>query len=255
MSDNRRLRIPNLVFRLAGIVLLILVWALLSHESSQLIITGPLDTAKALVSLLGDQDFVTRHLASTLERLLISLCIGVSVGCLLGVAAGLRPEIRLILDPLRWMLMSIPGVVVVVVFMLWFGMGTTMVVGITSTLIAPLVYVNIVDGLLSVDRDLVEMSRVYGFPLSMRLAKIYAPVLTGPFLSGVIIATSNGVRVVVLAELLGASQGIGYSLALARTNLETENLYALALLSMLIVCAIELVLLRPARKRIQRSAP
>jgi NitT/TauT family transport system permease protein len=89
----------------------------------------------------------------------------------------------------------------------------------------------------------------------MRLTKIYAPVLTGPFLSGVIIATSNGVRVVVLAELLGAGQGIGYSLALARTNLETENLYALALLSMLIVCAVELVFLRPARKRIKRRDP
>ena len=235
-----------------GIGLLAVGWELLSRHFSGLVVAGPGDTLAALFRLLGDRGFLVRHLMPTLERLGLALCFGVGSGAALGVLAGLVEPLRLVLAPARWILTSVPGVIIVVVFMLWFGMGTTMVVCITSTMVAPVIYVNAADAMMRVDRNLLEMASVYRFPLRMRLVRIYAMALAGPLLSGAVIATGNAIRLVVLAEMLGANQGLGHALAISRANLSTDELYALTLLAMLVIGGVELLLLRPVRKAVQR---
>lgn len=251
MRRNRLDKLPPLALHLLGLMLLGLGWELLARHSSGLVIAGPGETLAALARLLRDQEFLARHLAPTLQRIGLALCFGVGGGTALGLLAGFVEPLRLVLAPARWILTSIPGVIIVVVFMLWFGMGTTMVVTITATMIAPIIYVNVADGMLGVDRNLLEMARVYRMPLPMRLARIHAMALAGPLLSGVVIATGNTIRLVVLAEMLGANEGLGHALAIARTNLQTDELYALTLLAMLVIGGVEVLLLRPARKAIQ----
>ncbi|NDV18469.1 ABC transporter permease subunit [Pseudodesulfovibrio sp. JC047] len=245
-------KLPPLFFNIGGLLLLILGWEGLAHVQSGLVVAGPADTLAALFRLFTDQAFLTRHLYPTLKRIAMALGFGVCSGLILGILAGLVEPIRQMLAPVRWILTSIPGVIIVVVFMLWFGMGTTMVVCITATMVAPIVYVNTADGMAQVDRALLEMATVYHLPLRVRLARIYAVTLAGPLLSSVVIATGNGIRIVVLAEMLGANQGLGHALAIARANLQTDELYALTLLAMLVIGGVEVVLLRPARKAVQR---
>lgn len=244
--------LPPLVFHVLGLTLLFLGWVLLSHHHSGLVVAGPVESLGALARLLGDERFLAGHAWPTVQRIGLALCLGIGTGVLLGVLAGFFEPVRFMLAPARWILMSIPGVIVVVVFMLWFGMGTTMVVGITATMIVPVVYVNVAEGMMGVDRNLLEMAAVYRLPLGMRLVRIYGMAIAGPLLSGAVIATGNGIRLVVLAEMLGANEGLGHALAIARTNLQTDELYALTLLSMLVIGVVEVLLLRPARKAVQR---
>ena len=60
----------------------------------------------------------------------------------------------------------------------------------------------------------------------------------------------SGVRIVVLAEVLGSHEGIGYQLANASSNFETPELYAWVSVSLLIVAILELLLLRPIQHRL-----
>lgn len=252
MINSRTAKLPPLAFHVLGLILLVLGWELLSRHFSGLVVAAPKDTLAALFGLFANKMFLVRHLEPTMERIGLALCFGVGCGATLGILAGFVEPVRLMLSPARWILTSIPGVIVVVVFMLWFGMGTTMVVCITATMIAPIVYVNTADGMMSVDRNLLEMAKVYRLPLGMRLVRIYAMALAGPLLSGAVIATGNGIRLVVLAEMLGANEGIGHALAISRSNLQTDQLYALTLLAMLVIGSVEVLLLRPARKAVQR---
>ncbi len=245
-------RLPAPLFQGVGFLLLILGWEMLSRHYSGLVVAGPRETLAALFRLFEDNTFPTLHLLPTLQRIGLALCFGIGCGAALGILAGFVEPVRLMLAPARWILTSIPGVIVVVVFMLWFGMGTTMVVSITATMVAPIVYVNVAEGMMSVDRNLLEMARVYRLPLHMRLTRIYVMALAGPLLSGAVIATGNGIRLVVLAEMLGANEGIGHALAIARTNLQTDELYALTLLAMLVIGSVEVLFLRPIRRAVQR---
>ncbi|SCY68663.1 ABC transporter permease [Desulfoluna spongiiphila] len=239
----------RLVLRLSGILLLILAWDLVARHYSGLVVASPLDTLAAAAKLLSDPSFIVRHFAVSLKRVALALVFGLLVGGSLGLLAGFFDPFRLMIEPLRWMLMTIPGVVIVVVFMLWFGMGNLMVISITACTIAPVVYVNVSQAMSSVDRSLLEMAEIYRFPLAMKLRRIYAMTVAGPFFSAAVIAVGNGIRVVVLAEVLGANNGIGHCLAISRTNLDTPELYALALISMSIVGGIEFFLLKPLKEK------
>ena len=252
--DLQKLRrsLSKPVFSIIGILLLISSWKFASYTMSGLVVASPEATLYALYNILSREDFLSSHFLVSVQRLFLGISLGTTGGFVLGVLAGLNTPLRQMLEPFRWVLMSVPAVVVIVVAMLWFGMGSAMVVFITSLLLSPVIYVSTVEGMHSVDRDLVEMSEIYRFSLIMKFRHIYLMYLVPPLASGMAIVVGNGVRIVILAEVLGANQGLGYMLSSARTNLEIAELYALVLLSLLIVGITDLCLLKPILKRITR---
>ncbi len=155
-------------------------------------------------------------------------------------------------DQLRAMLTSVPGVVTVMLGMLWLGLGSAMVVAIVALMVAPTIHVAVIEGLATVDATLSEMARAYRFTPAMRLWHVYAPAMAAPLFSGGVAALGMAMRVAVLAEALGANEGVGHALSVARTNLDTPQLYALALLSMLLVGLAEMALSGLARRTIGR---
>ena len=239
--------------KVAGILLFFGLWHWASEAFSGLVVAPPLDTFAAGYRMVTNPEFLTRHFGISLVRMGMALGIGVATGGTLGVFAGLFPAVRALLEPLRWMLMTVPGVVIVVVFMLWFGMGTPMVVAISASMGAPVIFVHVADAMALVDRQLLEMARVYGFGFRARLVRIYAMAVAGPFFSALVVVAGNTIRVVVLAEVLGAGQGIGYCLSVARSRLDTPDLYALALISMAVVGGLEFFLLRPLERKLVRK--
>jgi len=245
-------RLQGPTWSLLGLTLLVAVWELAARRSGGLAVASPGDTLAALWSLLSDPAFLEQHLLASLLRVALGLGLGMALGLGLGALAGALPPLRRVLAPPRWMLMSVPGVVVVMLAMLWFGMGGIMVVALVTGMIAPVVYISVVEGLDTVDRRHLEMAQVYRLPLATRLYRIYVMAMAGPLLSGGLVALGSAIRLVVLAEALGAGQGLGYSLALARTNLDTPKLYALALLCIGVVAGVELAVLRPVRHRALR---
>jgi NitT/TauT family transport system permease protein len=136
--------------------------------------------------------------------------------------------------------------------MLWFGLGSAMVVAIVALMVAPAIHVAVIEGLSAVDAALAEMARAYRVPPGMRLWHIYAPAMAAPLFSGGVVALGMAMRVAVMAETLGSNEGVGHALAVARTNLDTPQLYALALLTMLLVGLAEMTLLGLARRAVGR---
>lgn len=249
----RYMRYKGVLFRALGFLLLLAFWSYAAERTSGLVIASVGDTLQALAGLFCDRSFFFSHFGISLGRVVAALLLAVSAGATLGILAGLIPEIRYMLEPLRWMLMTVPGVVVVMVFMLWFGMGGRMVVAIAATMAAPVIYIHVVDAMQLVDRSLLEMTEVYALSFPKRLFCVYGMAVAGPFCSALVVAVGNIIRMVVLAEVLGADGGIGYCLAMARSTLDTPLLYALALTCMLIAGVLEFSLFRPLAARLNRG--
>jgi len=245
-STHRRL-----LLSLAGGVCLIAVWHVLSLFMPGIVLASPADTLKALVGMFATWRFWT-HLWISFRRIIAGVCIGSGAGLVLGLLAGLNEDVRNFLEPLRWVLMSVPAVVVVVTAMLWFGMGSTMVVFITGLLISPIIYINTVTGLGLVDENIIEMARLYNFSLRLRIRHVYIPALTGPLASAMVVAVGMGVRVVILAEVMGTGEGIGHALSLTRSNLEVPELFAWVVVCIGIVGLIEYAVLKPVERYAMR---
>ena len=102
------------------------------------------------------------------------------------------------------------------------------------------------------DPALVEMAAVYRLRPWQRLWHLYVPHLAAPLTAALLIATCGGVRVVVMAEVLGADSGAGFALANARSTFDSGELYAWALLLLLLVAVLEFSVQQPLQRRLTR---
>jgi NitT/TauT family transport system permease protein len=253
LAPGRRgqIRRTRVWFALGGVAALLVVWELLSLWVDPVFIASPVDTAKALGRLAADGT-LWLQLLITLKRLVIGLAVGAGLGWIVGMAAGLEPRLRSFLEPVRWVGMTVPAVVIAVIALLWFGLGDFTVIFVVAIIVAPSMYVNTVAGVLSVDPRLVELGRVYGFSRRLRLTEVYLPGTASPALAGLTLATGVGVRAVILAEVLGAMSGIGHSFDRAKSYLETPELFAWIVLLLALMAILEFGVLRPLRKRVLR---
>ncbi len=239
------------IWLLAGMLLLLSCWWLAALIFDEIIIASPANTLSSLAGMLLTGAF-WKSVGITCQRFALSLLLGSLTGVVFGIAAGLNKAIREVLEPFRWVLMTVPPAVLVVVSMIWFGMGNTQTVFVASLLILPIMYMNTVDGIDAVDRQLVEMAGVYHAPITMLIRELYLPGVGGYMLTGLSLATGMGIRIVVLAELLGAASGIGYEFALARTNLDTPALFAWVIVCLIIGGGLDLCFLNPFKRHVMR---
>ncbi len=235
----------------AGVCLLLFFWWLVSLLFDEIIIASPLKTFGSLAQMMLTEPF-WKSVGITSQRFITALLLGSLTGFVLGLAAGLNEKIKWILEPFRWILTTIPPSVLVVVSMIWFGMGSTQTVFVTSLLIIPITYINTLAGLDAVDQRLVEMAGIYHTPMTMMIRELYIPGVGGYVLTGLSLAAGMGIRIVVLSELLGAYSGIGYEFALARTNLDTPALFAWVLVCLALGGGLDICLLNPVRNHIMK---
>lgn len=234
---------------MVGLLSLLAGWQLAASRLGPLLMATPLETLQSLWQLITREDFL-HHAGVSAWRILLGAGGGCAAGLALGLVAGVSPRLRGLLEPLRWLLMAVPPVIVVVLAMLWFGLGTEMVVFMAMLMLAPGMYVNTVKGMQAVDHHLAEMTHVYRYTWWQRLRHLYLPTLTAPLTAALLIATCGSVRLVVMAEVLGAADGAGFALANARSTFDSGELYAWTLLTLVVVGVLELALLQPLQRRL-----
>jgi NitT/TauT family transport system permease protein len=236
----------KILFTAAGVLAILIVWQILSMTLSKIIVATPASTFLAL-GQLAFEGGLWRQLGYSLGRLLIGLFTGSAVGIILGILAGRNVYLQSFLEPIRWVAMSVPAIIISVLAMLWFGLGSMQVVFMTAIITLPLNYVSTLEGMLAIDSRILEMAYVYQLSTRLRLKEIYLPGISSAVIAGLTIAAGIGVRSLILAEFLGARNGIGHSLFLSWTFLKTPELFAWILMCFILLGLVEFGFLRPAR--------
>jgi sulfonate transport system permease protein len=193
--------------------LILVIWQ--SIGSFQLVDPVLLPTPTKVLSALYDMlvsGFLNPHLAISFQRVLFGFAAGTSVALVVGAITGYSTWWRSIIDPTIHALRTIPGLAWIPMFILWLGIDE----GSKVTLIAKAAffptYLNFMSGISRADRKLIEVGQVYRLRGTRLITKVLLPYSL-PFLF-VGLRQSMGVAwlVVVAAELMGASSGIGYVL-------------------------------------------
>jgi sulfonate transport system permease protein len=153
-----------------------------------------------------------RHVTVTVLRVAAGFCIGVVAGTLAGAITGYSSLLRRLLDPTLQALRAIPSIAWVPLFVLWFGIFEGSKVTLIAVGVFFPVYLGVMGAIMSVDRKLVEVGRAFRLSDAAMVRRILLPAVMPAYVISLRSGLGLGWMFVVAAELLGASEGLGYLL-------------------------------------------
>ena len=204
-------------------MLIITIWQI-SVQSGWLstrILPSPLDVVHAGITLALNGALLQHFLAS-LERALWGLLIGGSIGFVLGFVTGLFKIAQKLMDSTIQMIRNIPLLALVPLVVLWFGIGEVSKIFLVSMAVFFPIYLNTFHGLRSVDKDLIEMGKVYGLNSFGLFKEVILPGAMPSILVGLRMSLGYMWLFLVVAETIAANEGIGYMTMNAREFLQTD---------------------------------
>jgi sulfonate transport system permease protein len=166
---------------------------------------------QTLVQLWQTGDLLS-HIIVTTVRVAVGFALGVAAGTLLGALCGYSIVARRLLDPTLQGLRAIPSIAWVPLFILWLGIFEASKVALIAVGVFFPVYLGVVGAIMSIDRKIVEVGRVFrlsGFALTWR---ILLPAILPEYVIALRSGLGLGWMFVVAAEFMGASEGLGYLL-------------------------------------------
>lgn len=251
MKGSTTSRRARLLYGVAGSAALLVGWQILSMVVNRAIVSSPWETMMELGRLTASGVLI-RELLVTLRRLVVALAIGTAAGLTMGMLAGLQPKVRSFLEPIRWVAMTLPAVVIAVLALLWFGIGDKAVIFLVAAIVMPVIFVNTAEGVRNLDSRILEMGHIYRVPRRLLLTEVYLPGIGSPVVAGLTLAAGIGVRGVVLGEVLGAQNGIGHAFSRAMSYLNTPQIFAWVIVALGLMALLEFAVLRPVRARVMR---
>jgi len=153
-----------------------------------------------------------RHILVTTSRVAAGFAIGTITGTLLGAVMGYSAYTRRLFDPTLQALRAIPSIAWVPLFILWFGIFESSKITLISVGVFFPVYLGVMGAVMSVDRKLVEVGRAFRLSPVAMVRRILLPAVLPSYVIALRSGLGLGWMFVVAAELLGASEGLGYLL-------------------------------------------
>ncbi len=238
-----------------GVLALISVWAYAASRQPEYILPGPDETYAALEAILATDAF-WEALRMTLFRSLAGLAIALTAGVAWGSAMGKWKRVGWFFQPGLYLLLSTPAIVFVILGMVWFGTaGDVVVIFVVTIVTAPLLATASAQAVRDVDRDLIEMAKVFRLSRWAIVRRVEIPMIAPPVLAAATVALGQSVRVCVMAELLATATGVGGAIRMAQLNIESPDIFAYAVVMAAIAFALEALLVSPLRSKISNRRP
>ncbi|MBB5192130.1 sulfonate transport system permease protein [Silvimonas terrae] len=203
--------------------LIILAWqfAASAGEIDSRVMPSPLAVLKAGKDLAASGQ-LWLHLKISFIRAMIGFAIGGGIGLALGLITGLSKRSELLLDSTVQMIRTIPPLALIPLVILWFGIDESAKLFLVAFGTLFPVYINTYHGIRSVDAGLVEMARSYGLKGWPLFRDVILPGALPSILVGVRFALGFAWILLIVAETISASTGIGYLATNAREFLQTD---------------------------------
>jgi NitT/TauT family transport system permease protein len=229
---------------LASLLVLLGVWQILALQANSPTLPDPMLVAQVFwrATVSGELPY---HLGATLARLAVSFTISMLLGCAIGILLGQNRSLNAFFD--HWLLffLNVPALVTIILCYVWFGLAewAAMLAIVINKL--PVVIVTLREGARSLDKDLLEMAQSYRLSKFKTLRHVIWPQLH-PF---VMSATRSGLaliwKIILVVELLGRSNGMGYQFHIFFQLFDVASLLAYTFSFIAVIQLIEFAVLKP----------
>lgn len=216
----------SLIKKMAAVLIALLLWQCIYMTINQrLILASPLEVVVNLMQMIRGADFWRTVLYSVL-RITGGFLIAFATGVVLGILAGRCKALEMLLWPYATAIKAVPVASFIILALMWIGSDKLSIL-ISALMVFPIIYTNVLEGIKSADKRLLEMAYIYRLSNIKKLIYIYLPALKTYIKAAVSMALGIAFKAGTAAEVIGIPDGsIGERLYEAKIYFDTAELLA-----------------------------
>ena len=241
----------SFLIKMFSFIALLIFWLVIASTFNIETLPSPLEVFLKLQKDVSNGS-LPYHLSITLYRVLVSFLLAMSIGVGIGILMGNSKRINNILDSWNIIFLNIPALVLIILSYVWFGLTELAAIIAVSLNKIPNVIVTIREGAKAVNKELLQVAEIYGVSKLKKFTLFYLPQLY-PYL---IASARGGIsliwKIVLVVELLGRSNGIGFKLHEFFQFFDITSILAYTFAFVVIMITIENLFFVPLDKRVNK---
>jgi len=242
------------VLRLLSFVAFLAIWWIAALFAG----SAKLPTPPAVLQVVASEassGALFLNLGATLSRVALAFTLALTLGVAIGYLMGRVRSANRLGDPWLILLLNLPALVVIVLAYIWAGLTEVAAIAAIAINKLPATVVTLREGTRALDASLDEMAAVFAIPRGRTFRHVVLPQLL-PYIAA---ASRSGLslvwKIVLIAELLGRPNGVGFEIGVAFQLFDVPRLLAYSLTFAAVVLVIETAILQPFETRLTRWRP
>ncbi len=240
---------PNVIIRITSILIFFGIWQVSSLMLEVDLLPGPKEVFNKII-LESENNELFFHTAITLKRVFLSFLIAMLIGTFFGIYMGRNSKLNTFLDDWLILGLNVPALVIIILCYVWFGLNEVAAILAVSLNKIPMVAVIMREGARSIEKDYVDVAKFYKISGKKLFIKVILPQLYPYLLSSARSGLSLIWKIVLVVELLGRSNGVGFKLFGFFQFFDISGILAYTLVFVLLILIVEFLLVRPFEKKI-----
>ncbi|MCY6958007.1 ABC transporter permease [Clostridium brassicae] len=230
---KRHISIKNKLIPIIFQVIIIGIWQFVVDKGivESYILPSPKEVIVTLFKILPN---IKQHIYVTLKEAMFGFGISIILALILAVLMDNIKVIRNSIYPILVISQTIPTVVLAPLFGMWFGFGMLPKVIIVVLVCFFPIVISLMDGLNSVDKDMVNLLRSMGASKFQIFKIVKFPSSMVNFFSGLRIAATYSIMGAVVGEWVGANEGLGFYMMRVKHSFAMDKVFAVVLIIILL---------------------
>lgn len=246
--------LKDLALRAGSILTMIFLWWIVSLFFPPTLVPKPWETFAEVANIVSTGNFFS-EMGSTLRRVLVGFGIAMIFSIPLGILMGTLRNLESFFEPPVILGLTMPGLIWAVVMIMFFGLNETSAYAAVAITIMPMLAISIWQGTKSIDKDLIDMSRIFHASPWSKVIDVILPQLISHILAAIRYGLGLAWKVVVVVEMFGLSNGVGYQVVRGFNVFSMKAVLAWAISFLVVMIVIEFGIIGWLEKAVTRWRP
>lgn len=240
--------------RAGSIVAMMIVWWVMTFFFSASLVPRPSETLLEVGSIVSSGSFFS-EMGATLRRVGVGFGIAMLISIPLGILMGTVKSLENFFEPPVILGLTMPGLVWAVLAIMFFGLNETSAYAAVAVTILPMLAISLWQGTKSIEKDLIDMSTAFHASAWSKVVDVILPQLISHILAAIRYGLGLAWKVVVVVEMFGFSNGVGYQVVRGFNIFSMKTVLAWAITFLVVMIVIEFGIIGCLESRVTRWRP
>jgi NitT/TauT family transport system permease protein len=240
--------------RAGSIVAMMTVWWVMTFFFSASLVPRPSETFLEVGSIVSSGSFFS-EMGATLRRVGVGFGIAMLISIPLGILMGTVKSLENFFEPPVILGLTMPGLVWAVMAIMFFGLNETSAYAAVAVTILPMLAISLWQGTKSIEKDLIDMSTAFHASAWSKVVDVILPQLISHILAAIRYGLGLAWKVVVVVEMFGFSNGVGYQVVRGFNIFSMKTVLAWAITFLVVMIVIEFGIIGWLESRVTRWRP